>query len=173
MAIQNFPLLTEPTRDLVLNQLKANFNSFLTDVDHQYNDGINLEPVDDASYFISYRFRTIRPPAIYVLFEKHAFQYADEPNYIQSDDRCLVVLSCEDIDGEVLTRKSERYARILFACLNQIELVTQDQRLKIQVIPESIDYLQPVSDKLQDAQKKFRIDVVLTLKLLHYEKLLT
>jgi hypothetical protein len=173
MAVQNFPLLSEAARDLVLNKLKSNFNNFLADADNLYSDGINLEPIDDTSFYISYRFQTLRPPAIYVLFENHAFQYSEAPNFLDSNDRCLVVLSCEDVDGEVLTRKSERYGRILFGCLNQEELVTQDQRLKIQVLVETLDYLQPASDKLQTEQKKFRIDVVLTLKLLHYEKLLT
>jgi len=173
MALQKNPLLTEATVNLIIDQIKSNFNSLVADVDNQNSDGISLEPLDNDSIYLSDKYETLRPPAVFVLFQEHAFQYSKDPNYLDSVDKCIVVVSCEDIGASNLTRKSWRYGRVIYGCLNFIDLVDTTTRLKIKTIPKRLGYTQPIASKLKDYGKKYRIDTVLDLDILHYENFLT
>lgn len=173
MALQKTPLLTETTNDLITKYLKDNFNLFLKEVDFQYQDGISLEQIDDTSYHISDLIETLTLPCIYVLSGPHAFQYTENPNYLQSDDEIVVVLTAEEIGLDSLTRKVWRYGRVLFASLNLIDLGDSAGRIKLKTVPTRLAYTKPITSKLKKEEQRFRADVVLELKVLHYENNLT
>lgn len=175
MAIPFNPLLTETAVDLITQKLQAEFNPLLQEIDNQYSDGINLEPVENNSYFISDKIQTLSLPSIYVLFQDHAFQYSDDPNYLESEDRAIVVVTAEEIDAQNLARKMYRYARVLFGVLNLADLQDPNGRLQCKVVPQRLGYTEPgpITKSLQKEQAKYRMECVLELKLKHYEKNLT
>jgi hypothetical protein len=169
-AVPFFPLLTEQVVDLMITQIQQNFNAQLTSTDNQYSDGLGVEPLDDKSIFISDQFQGVRMPSVHILFNEMAFQYSQEPNYLESRDRCLVVLSAEAMGADLCTRKVWRYGRVLFSVLNLASLSTSDGRLQINLIPQRLGYTQPIKDKLNEKARKFRMDCVLELQIKHYEK---
>lgn len=173
MALQRTPLLNEAVSNLVIQQLKDNYNVFLQELDNQYSDGINLEPVEDNAIYISDKVQSLTLPAIYCLFGRAAFQYTDKPNYMQSEDQALIVVSAEDIGAEELTKKIWRMGRVLYECLNLASLKSGDGRVQINLIPVALDYTAPVVSKLKKEEQKFRMDAVLELKIMHFENFLT
>lgn len=173
MALLKSPLLTEKSVDLIIDQIKNNFNLQLKELDNQYSDGINLEPLDDNAIHISDKIQALTLPSVYVLYGASAFQYSENPNYMQSEDEALVVLRAVEIGADSLTRKMYRYGRVLYGILNLVDLVDDGDRLKIKLIPTRLGYTQPVTEKLQKEEQRFSMDVVVELKVLHYEKNLT
>lgn len=175
MSLPKNPLLAEATVNLIISQIQAQFNALIADVDNQYSDGIRLEPLSNESIYISYDFQTLKPPSVHVLLDEHAFQYTKDPNYMESADKVVVVVHGEDMGKDVLTRKMWRYARVIYGCLNLIDLQTSDGRLKIKCVAQRIGYTAPgpVSQKLAKTTSKFTADCVLDLRVLHYENFLT
>lgn len=166
-----YPLLNEKSADLLLGQLKSSFNVRLTEVDHQYSDGITLEPLDDQDIFISDKFENLGMPAAYVLFGSMAFNYTNNPNYLEASNECVIVLTAEDVGADILTRKLWRYARVLYSCFNLVDLVSDDTRLHIKCVPKRLGYSDAkVTGNLQERERKFRQDCILELELLHFEK---
>jgi hypothetical protein len=164
------PLLNEEIVTLAFNHLKENFNTWLSTADHQYSDGISLERVENERYYISDKIQPLKLPAIFMLYGESAVQYTDNPNYFSTEDQAIFVLSFEDMDAEKLTRKGWRYSRVLFGVLNLLEMKDAAGRLQAKIIPQRIVYTDPVVSKLQKSGQKFRMDVVLEVKILHYEK---
>jgi hypothetical protein len=162
------PLLTEAAVDLLIDQLKSNFNTLLTEIDNQYDDGINLEPLGDESIHLSDRIEGLRLPSCHILFGHHAFNYTKDPNYLESADGVVVVLSAEDSGDEILTRKMWRYGRVLHACFNLMSL--GDSRIQIQTIPKQLGYTATIASKMSKEKSRFRKDAVLELELMHFEK---
>jgi hypothetical protein len=173
MALLKHPLLTEASADLIINQVKLQFNLLLQELDNTYVDGTNLEPLDDEAIHISDKIQTLTLPALYVLYGSHAFDYTENPNWLNSEDEVIVVLTAEDVGADVLTRKMWRYGRVLFGCLNLIDLNDSTGRLKIRTVPTRLGYTTPITDKLQKEEQRFRGDVVLELKVMHFENNLT
>lgn len=173
MAQPKYPLLTETVVNLIRDYLQANFNAALTDIDNQYSDGISLEKVNPSSIYISDAFQSLQLPAIYILFEEHAFQYTNDPNYLESDDKCVIVLSADQIGQESLTRKMWRYARVLNGLLNLLDLHDAQNRLNIRLMVQRVGYTATVSDKVSREQSRFRKDCVIELQIKHYENFLT
>jgi hypothetical protein len=171
----NYPLLSEQTSDLIKEQLQSYFNANLATVDFQYQDGLSIEQVSTSSIFISDLIESLELPSIYILTDSMAFNYSDNPNYLESDDAVLVVLSCEEVGGGAngLTRKLYRYGRALYASLGLVDLATPDGRLKIKLIPKRMSYLQKVTAKQTKERQRFKGDVVLELNVKHYEKFLS
>ena len=170
MAALKYPLLSESAVNLIITQVQNQFNSALQDVDNQYTDGISLEPLSNENIYISNQFQTLVTPAVYILFSEHAFQYSENPNFLISNDKCMVVVSAEDIGADVLTKKMWRYARVIFECLNLQSLNSTDGRLEIKCVPDRLGYTQPIKDLLNPKTGKFRMDCVLELTLQHFEK---
>lgn len=164
------PLLTENTVDLIINQIKSTFNATISDVDNFYSDGISLEKIDNEAFYITDKMHALTLPAVFVLFGAHAFQYTRDPNYLESEDECVVVCSFEDVGADVLQRKAWRYGRVLMNCLNLVDLKTPDDRLNLHVVPLRLGYTEQITNKLGKEQSKFRMECVLELRIKHFEK---
>lgn len=168
--LQTKPFLTESVLQLIKTQLQSNFNLELEQIDNQYSDGITLEPVDDNAIHFTDLIQTLSPPAIYIMPGQARFNYDEKRNYMQSEDEVIVVVSAEDIGADVLILKSMRYARVLFACLNLVDLFDSNNRIEIHIVPDRLGYTQPIAQKLNGAEQTYRMDCVLNLKVLHFEK---
>lgn len=170
------PLLSEVVVDLIIDKLKAEINPTLQTADFKYGDGISLAPIQKSSYYISNLIEPLVLPACFVMMGDHAFQYSDNPNYLESEDTVLVAITMEGIGDQNVTRMAFRYARALYGVLNLAHLEDSngpDNRIGITLIPQRIDYTQAVGQKMDDRETRFRKDVLLTLKVMHYEKNLT
>lgn len=168
------PLLNEKSADLIIEHIKSAFNLKLTELDNQYSDGISLEPLDDQHIYISDKFESLGMPACYVLFGTMAFNYTDNPNYLDATNECVVVLTGMDVGADVLMRKMWRYGRVLYSTLNLVELKDADDRLLTKLVARRLGYSdQKVSGQMPQMEQKFRQDLVLELDILHYEKNLT
>ncbi|MBL0233239.1 MAG: hypothetical protein IPQ08_06200 [Chitinophagaceae bacterium] len=170
MALQKTPLLHFGALELLRDQFNNNFNSYLQDVDHEYTDGLSLEPIDQTSVYISDKFQTLTPPACYILTEPMDINYSTDPNYLTAESLYNIVITLEDMGADVLELKAFRYARALFAVYNLIDLVTADQRLRIRTLPARIGYGDTIKSKLSQEGQIYRKDCVLELKVKHFEK---
>lgn len=171
------PLLTETVADLIIQKMQSDFNPILQTADFMtYTDGISLKPIENNHYYVANTIDALELPACYVLFGNHAFQYSENQNYLISNDRCLVVITMEEVGDQSVTRMAWRYGRALFGCLNLARLVDvegADNRIEIYLIPQSLAYTQEIGKKMDDRENRFRKDVVLELKIEHFEKNLT
>ncbi|MFA9202259.1 MAG: hypothetical protein ACEQSC_01800, partial [Candidatus Nanopelagicaceae bacterium] len=147
--------------------------TYLKEIDNQNPDGINLEPLDLNSIYISDKIQSLELPSVYVLSGASAFQYSDNQNYMESEDEIIVVMTAEEIGADELTRKMWRYGRVLYQTLNLVDLGDLAGRIKIKIIPTRLGYTIPITEKLQKGEQRFRMDAVLELKVLHYENNLT
>ena len=163
------PLLAGPGRDLILNYLKANMNSALGDDDIVRNDGITLGSVDQKCFYISEIFQTLKCPACYVLVDDMKFDYTTEQNYIQGSYGLRIIMTAEDVGGDVLQKKVESYSRVLFNLLDQKELLTTDGRLKVQLVSSAIEFGDIIMRNETPDRKKYRRDCVYTWKVFHVE----
>lgn len=174
MSLPKYPLLNETAANLLIDYFKSNFNQYLSDADNEYDDGISLAPVDDTAIHISDKIETLTIPAVYFLFGVMAFNYTQDPNYLDATNSCVVVLTCEDEGADKLTRKAWRYGRVLYGTFNLIDFSDSDGRLKMRSVPKRLGYSDDrVAGKLNGREGRFRKDVVLELDLMHYEKILT
>ena len=173
MAVLKYPLLNETAANLIIEKIKSEFNAHLAEVDNQYKDGINMEPVKSESIYISDKFETLQPPGIFVLFGNMAFNYTKDQNYLDASNECVIVVSGEDVGADRLTKKMWRYARVIYSMFNLVDLNSTDGRLKITSIPKRLGYSDKVIQKMSDSKKKYRQDCVLELELRHFEKNLT
>lgn len=176
MAVQKSPLLTEKVVDVIKKHIQDNFNEALLEDENKYADGIALEQVAPNSIYITEDVQALRLPAIYILFDEHDFDYSTRPNYMESRDKCVIVLTAEGIDASGLTRKLYRYAKVLFEILNLADLVDvqgAENRMKLKLIPQRLGYTRTVTNKLTQQEQRFRKDCVLELEIKHYEKNLT
>lgn len=170
MAALRTPFLTEKVMQLIKGELQDNFNLKLKEIDNQYDDGINLEPVDDNAIHFTDLIQTLSPPAIYILPGPSRFQYQDQPNYMESEDEILVAVTAEDVGADILTLKSMRYARVIYSCLNLVDLFDDDARCEIHIVPDRLAYTQPIASKLNSSEQTFRMDCVFTMKVMHFEE---
>lgn len=174
MALPLLPLLNETVADMMIQYFKDNFNANLAEVDNQYSDGINLEPIKDESIYITDKIETLQLPSMFLLFGEMAFNYTGEQNYIDATNQCVCVISCEDVDSTVLVRKAWRYARVLQGIFNQVDLGDLNDRVEIHINSKRLGYSdERVSGKLDSGRSAFRKDCVLELEIMHFEKTLT
>lgn len=165
-----YPLLLESVAELLKKRAQDYFNVALTEVDNQYDDGITLEPLDDSAIYFSDLLQTVSPPALYILSGSAAFQYSDDPNYLNLEDEFLLVITSEDMGADRMQRKAWRYQRVLMETFNLVDLQDTNNRLKIRVIPQRLGTSQPIKTKLTEFEQKYRMDALLEVKVMHYEK---
>lgn len=175
MSTPLLPLLSEAVVDTIIAKMRADFNTTLSTVDFQYNDGrgLPLIPISSESYYVADSIRPLKLPACFVLMGTHAFKYERDQNYLMSDDRILVVISIEQLGDQSITRNAFRYGRALYGTLNLARLSDPTGRMEITCIPQNLSYSEEVVKKMGDREKRFRKDIVLELKLIHIEKNLT
>lgn len=165
------PLLIGPARDLILNYLRDNINDQIqNNADYYRDDGINIEPIISTAFYISEKFLSVQPPALYVFQDgPMRFIYDDDPNFLEADDKFLIVISAQDVGADVLQQKCETYGQILFYLLDQQDLVTTDGRLKLHIVNESLDFSDLMAIKQGETGEIYRRDVLLRITAKHFE----
>jgi hypothetical protein len=172
MAAQKSAKLIEATVDLMKSQISTLFNAALAAPDNQYNDGINLEPLNEDAVYISDKVQPVGMPWAFILAGSAKFDYEHNPNYLIAEIEAVIVVSSEEVGAEKMQRKAWRYQRVLYEALNQADLNSADGRLKIKIIPTRTGTTDPIATKLAEFGQKYRSDAVLEVVIQHYEKFL-
>ncbi len=165
----NGPLLNGPARDLILGYLQKNISNEFTLKDNFRSDGVNVQPIPQSSFYISEVFGTLQPPACYVLTGLMKFNYQGAPNWLEAETEFKVIVSSEDVGADVLQKQAESYGRILFKLLDQIDLATPDNRLRVHLVIDTLDYSDIIARKLGKEDVIYRRDVELKIKALQFE----
>lgn len=162
------PLLTEYTRDLVSDHIKANIATSLANVRADRADKIvSTEP--PRSYFIYDGANTYQCPAIFTVVD--SFTVPDEVtgnNFVDAVVKLFVSAVVEDRDAALLTVKVERYQSALFALLHRITLEDQPKNLKIYTRVLSAAF-SPLYTKNKDGEGIFRKEASMELEVKHWE----
>jgi len=162
------PLLSEFTRDLVVEHIKANINTALADVRADRPDAIvTTEP--PRSYFIYDGANTYQCPAVFTVVE--SMSIPDEQtgnNFVDAILKMFVSVVVEDRDARLLTIKTERYQSALFQLLHRIPLEDQPKNLKIYTRVLGVAF-SPLYTKNKEGEGIFRKEASIELEIKHWE----
>ena len=164
--------LAETTIELIKVYIRANLGAALAEVWNDRNDGrVTLET--PSEYFIYVPTHAYRRPAIIITCNDFNFRLPSGPNFINALARVNVELVVQDRDSNSLTIKTWRYQAALVKLLDNAELTTTDNSVKIvtKVIatPFSGDGTMEERDP-QDPIAVFAKGVQIELDVEHYEK---
>ena len=160
--------LTEISRNLIQDAIKANIASALQDVRSDRGDAlVSTEP--PAKYYIYVPERLYQLPAIVTFvtdidFMKERFN----ANHINATIHMQVYVIVEDRILDNLIIKSERYMSALYGIIDQKEFISSDNQVKIYSIVHRASF----SDEYKEGDI-FRKQVLIDLNIRHFEKLFT
>jgi len=161
--------LVEISRDLVLDQIKANIASSLALVRTNRNDPqVTTEP--PKSYFIFDGAHTYQCPAVFAVVDS---MDVPEPqtgaNFVNALLRLFVSVVIEDREADKLTIKAERYQAALFDILHWRRLEDLPNNLKIWVRVVRCSFSPLYTKERGDDLGEFRKEVSLELEIKHWE----
>ena len=165
--------LTEVTRTMILNRLKANLPAALNAVDADRSDYKVTTP-DPKDYFIYENAQAYRTPAVFLIANNFNFNKREKgANYIAGviEFTCAAVI--EERIADLLTIKADRYQAALHETLDEETLVSSDNEVKAYILVTSASYSPVYTPDSSSYQGAFRKEVVLTLEVEHYEKVKT
>lgn len=159
--------LAEGLINLIIEQIKTNISSALTEVRTQRNDGSVTTEIP-ASYFIYNDAIAYKTPAIFVLAGDIDFQLARGQNHINNETIVYVSCAVEDRNQAHLTVKVYRYLDALFKVLNRVQLVDTSTGAKNFVKVTRVDLSRV--EKKSSTDSIFRKEVMFTLAVEHMEQ---
>jgi len=163
--------LSEITRDLVLNQIKTTIAASLAEIRSDRDDAVvSTEP--PKSYFIYAPAASYRCPAIFVVVDRMDFKQFDAgANFVPATVTMYVSVLVEDKDETLLTIKADRYYTAIHQSINQKNITSADDLVKISIKVMSAQFGEFWKFKGDSPQGMFRKEVRLTLNVEHYESL--
>lgn len=163
--------LVETAIDLIETQLKNNIGTALANIRTQRADAaVSTEAPRD--YFIYPRAKAYRTPAVFIIADEIDFRKEQlGANHVNAINHINVSVVIEDKDAEKLTIKAYRYQAALFACLDQVPLISADEQVKITVVVKNASFspLYSNMDSPDAPEAVFRKEVALKLDVYHYE----
>lgn len=166
--------LVEKTRDLLLAEIKAKISPALTKIrDDRADRKVSTEPT--IKYFIFDPAITYECPAIFLIVDRmRPMNEQFKTNHVNAQVtlNCSVVV--EEIEGQDLVIKCERYQAALFEILHEKTL--SDEAKNVKIYSEVTDVLfSPlfVKDQKTPTMARFRKEAALKLQVMHYESLST
>lgn len=123
--------------NLITNQIRSNIEAVLATVRADRSDPRITTP-KPVSYYISEKFDPLQMPAVFVLLEDDDFQKdKKESNYENGKMTVYTNMVISDLDTEVLTRRCYRYMAAMRKVLDQVDLTSQNNEIKITIVVES------------------------------------
>lgn len=162
--------LLEGDVDLILTHIKTNIAAALADVRADRTDPIvTTEP--PKSYFIYPMAVGYKTPAVFVIGDSMQFMQPNGPNFIKALSSINVTVLIEDRTAERLTIKAFRYMAALHEVLEQTNLQTADNKLKIvcKVTRAENSPLYSTKEDESAPDNVFRKEVSLFLEVDHWE----
>jgi hypothetical protein len=163
--------LLEYDCDLITAHLKSVLPGILSALRIQRNDPtVSTEP--PRSYFKYEKARGYEAPAVFVIGETMDFRQAEKgANHVNAESQVNVTVVVEDKSSELLQKKSYRYMAALHEALEQANLQSSDQKLKI-VVRVARAENSPLYSNAKDeksANAVFRKEVSLICEVDHFE----
>lgn len=163
--------LTEITRNLILDELKATIATNLAAVRTDRGDAaVTTEPPN--SYFIYAPAAAYRCPAIFVLVDNVDFRVDQKgANFTSALVKIRLAVLVEDKDLNNLTIKAERYQAAVHESINEKTLLAPDLQVKIFVKVVRATFSEVYTPGRETAQGMFRKEIQFDLDVEHYERL--
>lgn len=165
--------LTESTVNMLIQHIQSNIGPALAELRVERSDAkVTTEPPPNSSYFIYEQAVVYRPPAVFVIADSLDMMKSAGPNSIMALLKIRVSVVVEDVKMDNLTIKAWRYQDALFQVLDQAQLISTDESIKLIVIVQSATYSPAFT---QDTDKRserntFRKEVVLECDVRHFEQ---
>lgn len=162
--------LTEGTVNLLTDCIKTNIAAALTAVQADSDHSVTTEP--PKTYFIYAGAVGFRTPAVFVIADDMDFKQQErQANFINAMLRVNVTILVEDRNSELLTRRCWRYQSALHSVLDETQLTSSDNKLKIVSVVRRASY-SPTYSKTVDKNSPeavFRKEVLIECDVEHYE----
>ena len=128
--------LTETAQSMIIAHLQANIASALSDIYTLRGDNLTtMETPSTQSYFTYPKAHGYKCPAIFVIDKGMDFRQTDtKANHINAMLRMDVAVKVEDKEQSVLVTKCLRYQAALHELLEQTNIVSSDNKVKINII---------------------------------------
>ena len=161
--------LTEKTRKLLLDEIKANISSALAAVRTDRNDAsVTTEP--PRKYFIYDGPNTFEYPCLFVVVDSAEFpEEALGNNFPYAYVKVYVAVVVEDRDKAALVIKSERYQAALFSILHRKTLNDTIDNVKLYSRVVRLEFSPVITDVPDKTKGTFQKEVVLELEVRHAE----
>lgn len=163
--------LTEGTVNLMMTQIQNNIAGALANVRADVNNPV-VTTESPRSYFIYPKAHGYRGPAVFVIADNIDFRKEQRgANFISAVIRVNVTVMVEDRNAELLTRRAWRYQSALYQILDETQLVSADNKLKIVIIVKNARY-SPTYTTAKDPSAPegiFRQEVMLECDVEHWE----
>lgn len=165
--------LVESTIRLLQDHIKSNINAALVDLRAERAEPIvTTEPPLKDSYFIYERAVGYKTPAVFIIADNLDMFKSAGPNSVMALVKVRVSVVVEDVKADHCTIKAWRYQDALFEVLEQAQISSNNNDVKIVVIVQGATF-SPVFTNDQDAKSArntFRKEVVLDLDVRHFER---
>jgi len=164
------PQLSEITRSLILDQIKANIATELANVRSDRND-VKVNLVSPKSYFIFDGANTYQLPAIFLVVDSGEIpEQQTGANFVNATMRLYCSAVVEDRGEEALTIMCERYQAALFAILHHCTITAPDVNVKlwVRVVRFRFSEIYTKSRK-QENMANFRKEIAFELEVKHFE----
>ncbi len=170
LGIKPAAQLSERTRILILNLIKASISTELTAIRTDRNDNhVHTEP--PLSYFIFDGAHTYQCPAVFVIVDSG--EIPDEKtgtNYVNAIMKMYVTVVVEGQEETALTIKAERYQSALFKILHQTTITDTTDNVKIYSLCKRFQFSQLYTkSRAAENMGNFRKEVAIELEIKHYE----
>ena len=158
--------ISESTVYGIMNYLKANLPACVAAINTERND--NLTAIEaPKSYFPWEVAHAYRCPAIFVIDQDVDMRLEGGSNFIQPAHSLIVSVVVEDRTEEFLQKKCWRYQDAIFACLNNIQIITENSNVKL--IPKIKRFYFSENFSEKGEQLIFRKEVAAQIEVEHYE----
>lgn len=162
--------LVEGSRGLIISYLQANLGAQLDIVAANVTQPLmTLE--NPVQYFIFPKAKGLRLPAVFVICDDFDFRIQEmNSNFINAKAKFKISIYVEDQDEDILTYKTDRYLSALHQCLDESDIVSSDNKLKIKVIVTNATF-SPLYSRTEGSGDggKFRKEIMLLCDVDHYE----
>jgi hypothetical protein len=165
------PKLSEGQVTNIISYIQANIGAALDAVAAAGPQPPLMSLENPKEYFIVEKQQGYQLPAVFVLLPTLDFRIKDKSsNFINAEGRILVIVWVEDQDEEILTFKAWRYQQALFAVLDQANILSSDNLLKLTPVVYSAEStnIEPYVNE-QSPGARFRKAILLRCNVEHLE----
>lgn len=162
--------LAEGATNLIIDYIQANIGAQLDLVGSLVGlPQMTLE--NPVKYFIYPKPQGYRLPAVFVICDNMDFRIGDKKaNFVNAKDKFMISILVEDQDEEILTYKAWRYQSALHAVLDEANIVSSDNTLKLTVVVYNSTF-SPIFSRTESGGEgaQFRKEIVLQCEVEHME----
>lgn len=158
--------ISESTVYGVLNYLQTNLPNFLSDLNLERDD--NRMSVEAPKSFFAWEVaKAYRCPAIFVIDQSVDMRLENGSNFINAAHDIVVSAVVEDRTEELLQKKCWRYQDAIFSCLNNVQIILEDNNVMLKPKIKNFYFSEQFSEK--GDQLIFRKEVAAAIEVEHYE----